>query len=95
MAKDYGQRPSTLLHIDATEYEWLAHSVDSATWLWGTYIDGKLHERDEVKTGKNKGKSKPRYTLTELLAEPEQRAAIRRRNFRGVRGLVPPKTGGT
>lgn len=93
MAKDYGQRPAVLLDIDPGEFAWLAHTIDTVTWMWGTFVDGKLQERDEIKGGKKKGQSKQRHTLGALLAEPADAPAARRRAFRGVARLMPPKAG--
>lgn len=81
IAKTYSQRPSSILldPDDARERPWLAYQIDSAVWMFGTWIDGKLAERTEpVKTGKNKGQTKPKYTLAELLADPVERSRVRR-----------------
>lgn len=98
MAKAYSQRPSTFLGLDPGENEWLCYQVDSAAWIFGTWVDGKLAERTEpVKSGKNKGQTKPKHKLDDLLADPAtrqqqiQQQAQQRRAHRSARALIPGK----
>lgn len=94
MAKAYSQRPSALLGLDPSENEWLCFQVDAAAWIFGTWVDGKLAERTEpVKSGKNKGQTKPKYKLDDLLADPatRQQQAQQQRQHRSVRALLPGK----
>lgn len=91
VAKEYGQRPCTLLGVDPADEPWLAFNLDAGCWMFGTWIDGKLAERTEPKkTGKDKGKTEPKYTLAQLLADPDApRTPQTRRPFRSVRALRP------
>ncbi len=100
MAKAYSQRPSIMLGLDPSENEWLCYQVDSAAWIFGTWVDGKLAERTEpVKSGKKKGQTQPKYKLDDLLADPATRQATRQQEaqqrrqqqHRSVRALLPAK----
>lgn len=86
IAKEYGQRPSRLLGVRADDEPWLAFSLDSACWMFGTWVDGKLAERTEPKkTGKDKGKTDPKYTLEQLLADPNAPKPEVRRQYASLR----------
>jgi hypothetical protein len=62
-AKRYGKRPAELLLIDPEDEPLLANSIDNAAYLWGSWVEGMLGERDD--------KGNPKHTLHDLLG-PER-----------------------
>lgn len=59
MAKSYGQRPSDLLFGD-----WFTYQLDMAIHTYGTYVDGRMKERDE--------KGQPRHSLSDILNDRQR-----------------------
>lgn len=86
LGSSYGQRPSSLLGLAGDSWE--AYQLDLATLELGTYIEGKLAERDK------QGKAK--HSLAELLADtPEEASKVRFASLAGMvdRKIVVPESG--
>ena len=61
-----GRAASSLLAVPTTQ-PWAALMVDQAVTLWGTWVESKLHDRDDD--------GRPRWALRDILQADSDRPA--------------------